>query len=235
VGEPILNFYGYEFHGVYATTEESANPALGGRLETEKGVPFGPGDAKFSDLSGPEGIPDGIINEYDRTIIGSPVPDLFGGISNTVHYGRWSLRASLQFVTGQEVFNYLRYQNEKMTNLSNQSSNTLNRWTREGQQTDVPRALYLDPIGNAGFSTRWIEDGSYLRLKQLTLAYTIPEKIWFLRNMEVFATVTNLFTWSRYLGYDPEFSFSYYTMEQGIDYGMMPHTRTFMLGLSIGL
>jgi TonB-linked SusC/RagA family outer membrane protein len=235
VGQPILSFYGYQYNRVYATSDEAADQARRGGLTTEKGVPFGAGDAKFNDLSGSNGTPDGIINEFDWTIIGSPVPDVFGGISNTFRYGRWSLSATLQFVLGQEVFNYLRYQNEKMTNISNQSSNTLNRWTTEGQLTDVPRALYMDPIGNADFSTRWIENGSYLRLKHITLAYTIPEKIWFLRNLEVFATATNLFTWSKYLGYDPEFSFSYYTMEQGIDYGMMPHTRNFILGLSIGL
>ena len=122
-----------------------------------------------------------------------------------------------------------------MTDLSNQSTSVLRRWVHEGQITDVPRALYDDPLGNADFSSRWIEDGSYLRLKYLTLAYTIPQKIWFFRNFEVIASATNLFTWDSYLGYDPEFSFSYYTMEQGIDYGMMPQTRKFILGFRVGL
>jgi hypothetical protein len=90
-------------------------------------------------------------------------------------------------------------------------------------------------VGNASFSTRWIEDGSYLRIKNLTLAYTIPEKFLFLRNAQVFITATNLYTFHRYLGYDPEFSYSYITMEQGIDYGLMPHSRKFMMGIKVGL
>ena len=230
-GEPVLSFYGYRFEGVYSTSEEAASAGL----RTEKGVPFGAGDAKFADLSGPDGTPDGVINEFDRTILGSPIPDIFGGISSTFRYGRWSLTAHLQFVQGRDVYNFLRYQDGKMTDLSNQSTSVLRRWVHEGQITDVPRALYDDPLGNADFSSRWIEDGSYLRLKYLTLAYTIPQKIWFFRNFEVIASATNLFTWDSYLGYDPEFSFSYYTMEQGIDYGMMPQTRKFILGFRVGL
>ncbi len=235
VGHPILSFYGYQYNGVYASSEDAADTDRGGGLATERGLLYGAGDAKFSDISGPDGKPDGIINEFDRTILGSPFPDFFGGISNTFRLGRWSVIADLQFVTGHQVYNYLRSQNEKMTDLSNQSSNTLNRWTTEGQLTNVPRALYNDPMSNAAFSSRWIEDGSYIRLKYLTFAYTVSEKVGFLQNMEVYVTATNLWTWTKYLGYDPEFSFSYYTMEQGIDYGKMPHTRSFMLGINLGL
>ena len=122
-----------------------------------------------------------------------------------------------------------------MTDLSNQSTSILNRWSYEGQDTDVPRALWDDPVGNAAFSSRWIEDGSFIRLKELTLAYTVRTKILFLRNAQIFLTGSNLLTFHNYLGYDPEFSYSYYTMEQGIDYGLMPHTRKFMLGIRIGL
>lgn len=231
VGEPVLSFYGYQYEGVYATSQEAAEA----NLRTEKGVYFSAGDSKFTDLSGPEGFPDGVINEYDRTIIGSPIPDMYGGFSNTFRYGRWALSANLQLVRGRDVYNFLRYQNERMTDLSNQSTSVLNRWVHEGQVTDVPRALYDDPLGNADFSSRWIDDGSYLRLKYLTLTYTVPEKKWFFTNIEAFVTATNLYTWSKYLGYDPEFSFSYYTMEQGIDYGMIPQTRRFMAGVRIGL
>ncbi len=231
VGEPVLSFYGYVFEGVFSSQDQA--DAAG--LKTETGVPYGPGDAIFKDFSGPEGIPDQVINEYDKTIIGSPIPELFGGLHNTVKYGRWSLLASIQFVSGLEVYNYLRYQNEKMTDLANQSTHVLNRWFTEGQVTSVPRAAWNDPSGNSSFSTRWIEDGTYMRLKNITLAYTVPDKIFFMRNAQIYVTATNLYTWSRYLGYDPEFSFSNYTMEQGIDYGLMPHTRKFMIGIKIGL
>ncbi len=231
VGEPVLSFYGYVYDGVFSSEDD----AKAAGLTTETGVPFGPGDARFKDLSGPEGIPDKVINEYDKTIIGSPIPDFYGGFINTLRYGRWSVNVSLQFVSDLEVYNYLRYQNEKMTDLSNQSTSVLNRWFTEGQLTDVPRAVWNDPVGNASFSTRWIEDGTYIRLKNLTLAYTVPDKIFFLRNAQIYVTASNLYTWHRYLGYDPEFSYSNYTMEQGIDYGLMPQSKKFMIGIKLGL
>ena len=143
--------------------------------------------------------------------------------------------AGIQIVSGNEVFNYLRYQNEKMTDLSNQSTTVLNRWFYDGQETDVPRPAWNDPMGNASFSTRWIEDGSYLRLKNITLSYRIPRKFLVFRNFEIYLTGTNLFTNHHYLGYDPEFSYSYNTMEQGIDYGLMPHTRKILIGIKVGL
>ncbi len=230
-GEAVLNFYGYKYEGVFATQQE-ANEA---GLENESGVPFGAGDAKFEDISGPSGVPDSVINEFDFQLLGSPLPDYFGGFRNTFSYKRWTLSADLQFVSGREVFNYLRFQNEKMTDLSNQSSSVLSRWTYEGQVTEMPRALYNDPVGNTDFSSRWIEDGSYLRLKHLTLSYTIEKSVWFFRNLEILISASNLFTWSKYKGYDPEFSYSYYSMEMGIDYGMVPQTRKFMVGLKVGL
>ncbi len=231
IGEPVLSFYGYNYLGIYSTEAEAENEGL----VNGKGIAFGSGDARFEDISGPEGIPDGVINELDRINLGSPIPKLYGGATTTFSYGRWSVSANLQIVTGQKVFNYVRYENEKMTDLSNQSTHTLSRWTYEGQKTNVPRALYNDPIGNSEFSSRWIEDGSYMRIKYLTLSYSIPQKLWLLRNLEVFATATNLYTFTKYLGYDPEFSFSYSILEQGIDYGFMPHTQSYILGVRIGL
>ena len=103
-----------------------------------------------------------------------------------------------------------------------------------GHETDVPRAYWDDPAGNAAFSSRWIEDGSYMRLKHITLSCRIPDKFLFFRNAEFYLTGINLVTFTNYLGYDPEFSVSYNTMEQGIDYGLMPLTRKFMLGIKLG-
>ena len=231
VGEPVLSFYGLSYEGVFSTSEEAAIAGL----TTETGVPFGAGDAIFADLSGPDDVPDGVINEFDKIIIGSPIPEYYGGINSALSYGRWSINAMIQFVTGNEVYNYLRNQNEKMTDLANQSTRVLNRWFNEGQNTDVPRAAWDDPVGNASFSSRWVEDGSYVRLKNLTLAYTVPEKLFFFRNAQFYITATNLLTRSSYLGYDPEFSYSIHTMEQGIDYGLMPDTRKFLVGIRLGL
>jgi len=236
-GESLLNFYGYLYDGVYSDKEE----ALDAGLVTETGIPFRAGDAIFRDLDGrdPEsaellGDRDGRIDPSDRTLIGSPFPELFGGVFSQFSWKRWSLLAHVSFVYGNEVFNYMRYQNESMSSLANQSTYTLNRWQFDGQQTNVPRALWEDPVGNSAFSSRWIEDGSYVKLSNLALSYRLPDDLVFLKNAEVFVSAQNLFTVSGYLGYHPEFSYSFQNLEQGIDYGLMPHTRSYMLGFKLG-
>ncbi|MFA5535445.1 MAG: SusC/RagA family TonB-linked outer membrane protein, partial [Mariniphaga sp.] len=230
-GTRANSFYGYKFEGVFTSTEEAQHTGL----QNARLIPFRAGDAKFADLSGHQGIPDGIINDYDKTVLGSSLPEFFGGFTNTFILKRWELSTFIQFAYGNEVFNYIRYKNECMTGLQNQSTTVLNRWHYEGHQTTVPRALWNDPIGNSFFSTRWIEDGSYFRIKNITLSYTIPEEFLFFRNSQFYITASNLFTFSKYLGYDPEFSYSFRQMDQGIDYGLSPQPRQFMVGVKLGL
>jgi hypothetical protein len=230
-GEQANSFYGYIYEGVYQTAQEASSSGL----VNNRYKAYQAGDAKFKDISGPQGSPDGIINDYDKTVIGSSNPENFGGISNTFTYKRWALNAFLQFVNGNEVFNYVRYQNESMTGLENQSTRVLDRWTYEGQQTEIPRALYDDPIGNSSFSTRWIEDGTYLRLKNISISYTIPDEFLVFKNAQFYVSGTNLFTVSNYLGYDPEFAFSSNHILQGIDYGLTPQVRQFVFGVKLGL
>lgn len=230
-GEKANSFYGYIYEGVNATTNEAKNR----NLINDKFVPFEAGDAVYADISGPNGTPDGVINQYDKTVIGSSMPDFYGGIQNTFKYKRFTLDIFLQAITGNEVFNYIRYQNESMIGIQNQSTNVLYRWQYEGQQTEVPRALYNDPVGNSAFSTRWIEDGSYLRIKNISLNYFIPDKFLAFRNARFYISASNIFTFSEYLGYDPEFSYSRSHIEQGIDYGLTPQPRQFILGIKLGL
>lgn len=230
-GYPVNSFYGYKFNGVFSTFED-ANQA---DLQNARGIPFEAGDAIYEDISGPDGEPDGIINNYDKVILGSPHPDFTGSLSIDFYYGRWSLQTMFQFVYGNEIFNYIRYKNERMSDLSNQSQNVLKRWQYNGDQTDVPRASWNDPTGNAHFSSRWIEDGSYVRLKNITLGYHVPEEFFIFKNAEFYLSATNLLTFSKYLAYDPEFSFSFDPMRQGIDYGLMPQYRQVMLGVKVGL
>jgi hypothetical protein len=231
IGENANSFYGYVFNGVYSTSAEAQNA----NLVNERLIPYRAGDAKFSDLSGPGGQPDGVINDYDKMVIGSSLPEHFGGLNNRFTYKRWELNAFVQYVYGIEVFNYVRYQNESMDGLENQSTNVLNRWEYEGHETVVPRALWGDPVGNSAFSTRWIEDGSYLRIKNVSLSYSIPEKFLTFRNAQFYISANNLFTVSKYKGYDPEFAHSYSHLEQGIDYGQTPQPRQFMVGVKLGL
>lgn len=230
-GEQANSFYGYLFEGVYTSDEEAQNAGL----VNEKLFAYKGGDARFADLSGPNGAPDGIINDYDKTVLGASLPAQYGGLSNTFTYKRWALNAFLQIVNGNEVFNYIRYRNESMSGLENQSTTVLNRWQYDGHETTIPRALWQDPIGNSAFSSRWIEDGSYVRIKNVSLAYTIPNKFLTFRNAQFYVSASNLFTASKYLGYDPEFAYSHSQMEQGIDYGLTPQPRQFIVGVKLGL
>jgi hypothetical protein len=225
-----INFYGYEYEGVYSTSSE----AMEAGLVNSRGVAYGAGDSKYKDISGPNDIPDDIIDDYDVTNIGSILPDYFGGITNRISYRQFSLSFLLYFTYGNEVYNYVRYQNEKMSDLDNQSVSTLNRWHTEGDVTDIPRALWNDPIGNTAFSTRWIEDGSYLRLKNITFCYKLKKAFFAFRDAELYVSTSNLLTFSKYLGYDPEFSHSFKQREMGIDYGMTPQTKQVMIGINIG-
>ena len=231
VGENLNSFYGLVANGVYSTTGE----AMDDSLVNEIGSPFAAGDIKFMDISGPDGKPDGIINEFDKTIIGCPSPDIFGGFLSSFYLGKWSLEVFIQFVYGNEVFNYLRSQTEKMSDLDNQSTSVLRRWEYEGQITDIPRASWNDQQGNNKFSSRWIEDGSYLRLKNVTLAYTIPHKFLAFQNARFYVSASNLLTLTKYLGYDPEFSYAAEPYLQGIDYGIYPASSSFVAGVKFGL
>jgi hypothetical protein len=231
VGSPANSFYGYVFDGVYSSTKQAKTEGL----VNDKFVPYIGGDARFVDLSGPEGKADGIINQFDKTDLGSSMPDWFGGLYNTFTYKWWSLATYLNFVAGNEIFNFVRFKNEAMTGIENQSANVLNRWQNEGQITNVPRAIWNDPVGNSAFSSRWIEDGSYLRVQSIALSYRIPSKWLQFRNAEFYVSANNVLTLSNYLGYNPEFATSYLHAEQGIDYGQTPQPRQFVIGIKLGL
>ena len=230
-GHPANSYYGLIYKGVYTTTEQ-ANEA---GLVNNRDIPFQAGDAIFEDISGPGGSPDGVINDFDKTEIGTSTPDMYGGLQTTFTYKRWSLSGNVYLVSGNKIFNYIRFKNEQMYGLENQSTRVLSRWQYEGQPTDVPRAVWHDPVGNSDFSTRWIEDGSFVRIKNITLSYTIPQKFLAFTNAEFYVSANNLFTFSSYLGYDPEFAYSYSNMHQGVDYGQMPQARQFIAGVKFGL
>ena len=117
----------------------------------------------------------------------------------------------------------------------NQTTAMTRRWQTEGQITDLPKATFQDPMGNSRFSDRWIEDGSYLRLKTVTLSYKLPMNTRFLQGLEFWVQANNLLTFSKYLGSDPEFSMTSNVIGQGIDLGQLPQSRSFVAGVKINL
>jgi len=236
VNQSVGVFYGYETDGVFATTEEAYDTEKGDwRLKTQdvntgKLTPFEAGDVKFVDQNN-----DGIINLDDRVIIGNPNPELYGNISSNLSYKNFSLSATLNYSWGNDVYNYQRALLESGSSFYNQTSAVTNRWKVEGHETDIPRATYGDPKGNNRFSDRWIEDGSYLRLKDVTLSYKVPVSASWLQGLTVWCAGTNLLTLTNYLGSDPEFSFSNNVLYQGIDNGLLGQSRSFHLGVKINL
>ena len=231
VGHSVNSFYGFRTDGVFSTSEEAQ--ASGLYIEdatTGKPVYFGAGDMHFVDLNG-----DGKISDADRTFIGDATPDIYGNIFTSLSWKKLTLDVNFNYSLGGDVFNYMRQQLESGSRFMNQTTAMLNRWTTEGQVTDVPKATYGDPMGNSRFSDRWIEDGSYLRLKTLTLSYKLPISNTYIQGITVWGQANNLWTLTRYLGTDPEFSMSNSVLAQGIDRGLLSQGRSFHLGVKINL
>ena len=209
VDEQPYQFYGYQTNGIYATQAEA--DAAG--LVNNSGSKYQAGDVRFIDQNG-----DGIINDQDKTTLGSSLPSVYGGINLMLRYKKFTLDANFGFVMGNKIYNAARRQTESMSTFYNQSTSVLNRWQVEGQQTDMPRAAYGDPSGNNIFSDRWIEDGDYLKLRSLKLTYNFDKLFSFVRSGSVFVAAENLFTITKYLGGDPEFAYSYDESLRGFDY-----------------
>ena len=230
IGGPVNSFYGYRTNGVFATTELAK--ASGLYIEDETGAKsyFGAGDVRFVDMNG-----DGKISDADRTTIGNAMPDIYGNLFTSLSWKHLTLDVNFNYSLGGEVFNYMRQQLESGSRFMNQTTAMLNRWTTEGQQTNMPKATYGDPMGNSRFSDRWIEDASYLRLKTLTLSYKLPISNTYIQGITVWGQANNLFTVTKYLGTDPEFSMANSVLSQGIDRGLLSQGRSFHVGVKINL
>ncbi|MBD0824475.1 SusC/RagA family TonB-linked outer membrane protein [Aestuariibaculum marinum] len=223
-------FYGYQANGVYSTTAQANADGLSRRLSNGTLVPFGGGDVIFEDLNG-----DKIIDEKDRKIIGNPNPDLTGSVSANLTFKKFTISGLFNFSVGNDIYNGVRRSLESMSSFDNQSIAINNRWVAEGQETSIPKATWGDPMGNASFSSRWIEDGSYLRLKTLMVSYDVAIESNLVKYLKLYASGNNLFTITDYLGYDPEFSATSSIFGQGADIGLIPQFTTVQLGLRLGL
>ena len=231
IGQAANLFYGYKTKGVFSTTAEA--DAAGLYILNDNGIDhdmFQAGDIHFADLDG-----NNEINEKDRTVIGDPNPDIYGNISTALTYKRLRLDLRFNYSLGNDVFNYQRMQLESGSRFMNQTTALNRRWQVEGQVTDIPRLSFQDPMGNSRFSDRWIEDGSYLRLKSVTLSYDLPLNFELIQGLQFWVQANNLFTLTKYLGSDPEFSMTSNVIGQGIDVGQLPMSRTFVAGIKINL
>jgi len=230
VGQPLGLFYGYRTDGVFATQADADNAALYQLNERGQREYFAAGDMRFTDLDGNH-----VIDEADRVVIGDPTPDVYGNIFTRLTWKQWQFNATLNYSLGNDIYNYQRSVLEGGSQFYNQTSAMNSRWTTDGQYTDIPRICYGDPMGNARFSDRWIEDGSYLRLSNVTLAYELPINSTYLQGITLWGSAQNLFTLTRYLGGDPDTSVSGSALSLGIDRGLLARGRSFSLGVKINL
>lgn len=236
VGNPVGLFYGYKTAGVFATDADAKAAGKDGYLymEDNAGIrnDFKAGDVHFIDQNN-----DGKISELDKVVIGDPNPDIYGNIFATINYKNLTLTMGWNYSLGNDVYNYQRSILNSGSTFYNQQVAEVAHWRYEGQQTDLPRLAYGDPMGNNRFSDRWIEDGSYLRLKTLNLSYKVPVPgSWtWLQGLTIWAQANNLLTFTKYLGSDPEFSIGNGVLYQGIDCGNIAQGRSFQCGVKINL
>ncbi len=222
-----FSFYGYQSNGVIASSKEAEQL----NLYDYKNRMFAAGDIQFKDVNN-----DGIIDAEDQVDLGNSLPKLFGGAYFSLRYKKLQLQGIMSFTQGNKVYNAVRRSLEELAGYSNQSIAALRRWQTDGQQTDVPQAQYGDPMENARFSSRWIEDASYMRLENLSLSYRFGNhRLKILSNSEWYIVAENLFTWSKYLGLDPVTAYSNSVGYTGVDYGKIPLPRTFKLGVNFKL
>ncbi|GAB3925055.1 SusC/RagA family TonB-linked outer membrane protein [Larkinella terrae] len=245
-GQAIQSFYGWQVEGIYQSLDDVFNsPRAQNRAETREAHDptknTSPGDIKFKDVNG-----DGKITDADRTYLGSYIPKFSYGVNFSANYKNFDVTVYLQGVYGNKIYNGTKVIEEGMLRLFNAGKGVLNAWTPTNTGTDVPRAVSGDPNNNSRTSDRFIEDGSYMRVKNFTIGYNIPAPVLgkFTRNTltkaRLYVSSTNLLTFTKYTGLDPEIGINGTAgdntklLTNGIDYGQYPQPRTLLIGLNIG-
>lgn len=234
VGQPVGTFYGYVVEGIFQNQDEvnTAN-LLDGETDTFYQLAgTAPGDFKYKDING-----DNVITDEDRTDIGSPIPDLTYGLNAAFGYKNFDLSISFQGVYGNEIFNVNRsLQEASGKSASNKTVATLNSWNGEGTSNTIPRAIATDPNQNSRLSSAYIEDGSYLRLKNLQIGYNMPQDLinGAISSLRVYVGARNLLTFTDYSGFDPEIgNAGGSNLSAGVDNDVFPQARTFLVGLNV--
>jgi TonB-dependent starch-binding outer membrane protein SusC len=255
VGEPASLLTGYIAEGIFQNYDEIKNHARqtpNGVISPTQGTWIG--DIKFKDLSGPNGKPDGVIDQFDRTVIGNPWPSFTFGFNNSFTYKDFDLNIFVIGTIGNDVVNYERFQNEQplgtgtfsnyfsaVSNFARPSSYAIAdslTTTLLNPGNIIPRIAPGDPNGNGRLSQWYIEDGSFVRIKNVALGYTVPSRLtsrFGVKRVRVAVNVQNLFTFTKYKGYDPEIGMIQYgnTLIAGIDAGRYPNVRMYSAQLVV--
>ena len=224
VGYPVAAFYGYVTDGIFQSQEEIDAHAIQ-TVGSDKYTSTQPGDIRFKDLNN-----DGVINEDDRTILGSPTPSWTFSMNNRFEFYGVDIEVYLQGAAGNKIYNGNRATLEAMSVAQNQMTTVLDRWRPDNHSNTMPRAVFSDPNKNNRVSDRFLEDGDYLRLKSITIGYTLPKHLTkkaLMEEVRFSISGQNLYTFTRYTGLDPEVGGS------GIDSNVYPLTRNFTFGLNI--
>jgi hypothetical protein len=231
VGSPLGSFYGYHFDGVYQLSDFEANGTTLKPGVASFGTPR-PGYYKFKDVGGTDGKPDGLVNEYDRNVIGDANPNHFGGMNNTFTYKALSLSTFISWQYGNDIFNWSNsvLQGSAYNNLK--ADYYTNMWTANNQQTNVP--TYADAAGRQTPSTYFLKDGSFMRFQNVTLKYTLPQS--FVRKarmtyFDIYLSADNVALITSYDGYDPEL-ISPDPRNIGVDYFSYPRPKTYTIGIN---
>ena len=243
-GEPLGGFFGYDFEGVYLNDndaivrDKNGNPVFGLNVDNplvmimggSSAYEFKGGDSKYKDQNN-----DGKIDELDIVYLGDLNPDYMGGFGGRIEYKSFIVNAFFHGKLGQKIINQTRMDTEKMYDFDNQSKATNHRWRREGDVTDMPRALNGTGFNWLG-SDRFVEDGSYLRLRTVSLSYmfkpALVQKVG-VKNLKLFATGYNLFTWTNYSGQDPDVAPPSRPDQLPKDYSRTPPSKKYMVGLNV--
>jgi len=232
-GESIQYFYGWIVDGIFQTAADVAN-------SPKQKANTAPGDLKFKDISGPAGKPDGVIDAFDRTNLGSYLPKVSYGFNANANFKNFDFGIFFQGVQGNKIYNDTRVITEGMIRFFNAGTQVLNAWTPTNTNTNIPRAITGDPNENSRTSTRFLENGSYLRLKNISLGYNFTSsslKSWTkgtVSTFRLYVSGQNLLTFTDYSGYDPEVgNRTGNSLTNSIDWAIYPQPKTVQVGIQV--
>jgi hypothetical protein len=230
VGGEVGQLYGYETDGIFQTQAEVTEHAY-------QTPGTAPGDRRFVDQNN-----DGYVDDDDRVYLGSAIPDFYYGITTHFNWKNWDLSMLFQGTVGNKIYNAQKARLTQMGGYDNHIVDVIDRWTPQNTDAEWPRAIYLDPNGNARTSDVYVEDGSYMRLQDLTIGFTLPQEYATrigAQSVRVYASAQNVFTLTGYEGYDPDLADDGDEVDndalfsRGYDGGGWPHPRIFRFGAQL--